>query len=174
MTRTPDRLDLLMEVARRGDRAAYRDFLDEAAGRLRGFFARRIGRNDELEDLVQECLMAMHDKRDTLDPGRPVAPWMYAIARYKLADWWRRAGRERPFPDENTASTETVSTAPHDVAALMSRLPSSQAKAIQLTKIKGLSGEEAANVLGIGASAVKVRVHRGLARLRQLVRESGE
>jgi len=174
MTPTPDRLDQLMKVARRGDRAAYRDFLAEAAGRLRAFFARRMGRNDELEDLVQECLMAMHDKRNTLDPGRPVAPWMYAIARYKLADWWRRTGREARLLDSDTAGTETIPTAAHDVAALMARLPLSQAKAIQLTKIKGLSGEEAAGVLGIGPSAVKVRVHRGLARLRQLVRESGE
>ena len=44
---------------------------------------------------MQETLLAMHNKRDTYDPGQPVTPWMFAIARYKLVDLLRgRAGRE--------------------------------------------------------------------------------
>ncbi len=174
MTETADRLDTLMEAARKGDRVAYRDFLREAAERLRRFYARRIGADADLEDLVQECLIALHEKRATLDPGRPVGPWMYALARYKLADHWRRRGRVAPLPDADAPHGQEGADAVLDVSSLIRRLPPAQAEAIGLTKLDGLTAGEAGDRLGIGLSAVKVRVHRGMARLRRLVNEDEE
>lgn len=171
MIETPDRLDTLLRAARRGSRTAYSRFLAEAADRLRAFFARRIGADAELEDLVQECLIALHEKRATLDPGRPVGPWMYAIARYKLADKWRQRSRlaapavtAEPIGDE-------AAHAERDVAGLIDHLPTGQADAIRLTKLEGLSVSEAGERLGIGPSALKVRVHRGMMRLQRLAEE---
>ncbi len=46
-----------------------------------------------MEDLVQEILLAVHSKRHTWRPGEPVAPWLFAIARYKAIDAYRRRGR---------------------------------------------------------------------------------
>ena len=93
-------LDQLMAAARAGDSAAYRQFLAEAAQRIRARLARKIGADSELEDLVQECLIAIHQKRHTLDADRPVAPWMNAIAQYKLIDHWRKRGRS-PIDDKD-------------------------------------------------------------------------
>lgn len=173
MTETPDRLDALLAAARTGDRAAYRCFLEEAAVRLRRFAARRIGGDSELEDLVQECLIAIHEKRGTLDPRRPVAPWLYAIARYKLADAWRRHNR-RPASaglTEFEVEVEPEFGAAQDVVALLDRLPEAQAEAIRLTRLEGLTTNEAGERVGIGTSALKLRVHRGMARLKQMVGE---
>ena len=50
-------------------------------------------------------------------------------------------------------------------------LPEAQAEAIRMTSLEGLSSAEAASRTGSGVSAVKVRVHRGMARLRALVME---
>ena len=162
---------MLMQAALGGDSAAYRRMLALAAGMLRGFFARRLFNQSDAEDLVQECLIALHEKRDSYNPKRPVAPWMFAIARYKLVDHFRRAGR-RPTSelDQDMAGTED-SFAGHDIERLLEELPEAQAEAIRLTKVMGYSVEEAANATGSGASAVKVRVHRGLARLREIVAE---
>ena len=164
----------MLEAARAGERTAYRDFLVEAAGRLRRFFARRIGGDAELEDLVQECLIALHEKRATLDPGRPVGPWIYAIARYKLADTWRRRGREALPPATDDRTDDDAAHAAHDASALIETLPAGQAEAIRLTKIEGMTASEAGEALGIGTSALKVRVHRGMMRLRNLVGEANE
>lgn len=90
-----DRLDRLIRDWREGDASAYRAFLSEAALRLRAILSRRRPAVVDVEDMVQECLIAMHEKRATLDPDRPVGPWMIAIARYKLADHWRRQSRCR-------------------------------------------------------------------------------
>ncbi|MEL1250475.1 sigma-70 family RNA polymerase sigma factor [Aurantiacibacter gilvus] len=172
MSSTGDALDQLMAAARAGDSAAYRHFLAEAAQRIRARLARKIGADSELEDLVQDCLIAVHDKRHTLDPGRPVAPWMYAIANYKLIDHWRKRGRSPiDLDDEADMAVAADTMAATDIEALLERLPEAQAEAIRLTHIEGLTNREAGDRLGVGVSAMKLRVHRGMNRLKELVNE---
>jgi RNA polymerase sigma-70 factor (ECF subfamily) len=72
-----------------GDTQAYAWFLGEVAATLRPLVARRCGAADA-EDVVQEVLLALHDKRATWDGERPVLPWVRAIARHKLTDALRR------------------------------------------------------------------------------------
>lgn len=167
-----DALDRLMAAARGGDRSAYRQMLAEASGRIRAMLARKIGADSELEDILQECLIALHEKRHTLDPGRPVAPWMYAIANYKLIDHWRKRGRSRlVFDDTADIDVAADTFADVDIAALLEELPEPQAQAIRLTHIDGLTNREAAEKIGIGVSAMKLRVHRGMLRLKEMVEE---
>lgn len=166
-----EELDLLMRAARGGDGAAYRRLLELAAGRLRAYFARRLSERADAEDLVQECLIAMHERRESHDPKRPVAPWIYAIARYKLVDHFRRSGRRVTSELDDNFPGEEETFAGQDIETLLGRLPASQAEAIRLTRLEGYSGIDAAAATGSGVSAVKVRVHRGLAQLRRIVAE---
>jgi RNA polymerase sigma-70 factor, ECF subfamily len=164
--------------AQAGDEAAYREALTRIAGRLRGFYRRRLAAlPDEVEDLVQETLLALHLQRGTYDPSLPVSAWVHAIARHKLVDLWRRRGRHEalhvPLDDlldslEVAASEEQP--AHHDLAALLKALPAAQRDAIMMMKVEGLSVAEASARSGVSASALKVRVHRGLRRLADLVR----
>lgn len=164
--------------AQAGDEAACREALTRIAARLRGFFARRLqSLPDEVEDLVQETLIALHVQRGTHDPALPVSSWMYAIARHKLVDLWRRRGRTQlmlePLDevDENTLpSAPEEQPARRDLLALLESLPAAQRRTIALTKIEGLSVAEAALRCGVSPSALKVRGHRGLKRLTLLVR----
>ncbi|KLE33594.1 hypothetical protein AAW01_01430 [Aurantiacibacter gangjinensis] len=161
-----------MAAAREGNSAAYRQFLGEAAQRIRARLARKIGADSELEDLVQECLIALHEKRHTLDPGRPVAPWMYAIANYKLIDHWRKRGRSPiDLDDEADMAVAPDTMAGMDVAALLDHLPDAQAEAIRMTHIEGLTNKEAGERIGVGTSAMKLRVHRGMLRLKEIADE---
>lgn len=167
-----DRLDLLMTEARTGNEAAYREFLSEAAKRLRAVLARKIGADADLEDLVQESLIALHQKRHTLDPNRPVGPWMNAIAKYKLIDHWRKKGRSPLVNVEADLPVAADEFANMDIAALLGKLPHPQAEAIRLTHIEGLTGQEASERIGIGHSALKLRVHRGMAKLKKFATDS--
>lgn len=163
-----DRLDCLMTEARAGNEAAYREFLSEAARRLRATLARKIGADADLEDLVQESLIALHQKRHTLDAGRPIAPWMNAIAKYKLIDHWRKQGRSPMLNVEADLPVPADDLASVDIATLLGQLPEAQAQAIRMTHIEGLTGLEASERIGIGHSALKLRVHRGMARLKKI------
>lgn len=164
-------LDHLIARSREGDKKAYRDFLAEAAIVVRKQLARKIGGDGELEDIVQEVLIACHEKHHTLDPGRPVGPWLRAIAGYKLIDFWRKRGRSPVVFEDADVPVEEDAMAGMDVAALLGELPEAQAEAIRLTQIEGLTGEEASQRAGIGLSAMKLRVHRGMNRLKEIVEE---
>ncbi len=160
--------------AQAGDEAAYAEALRMIAGRLRLYFARRLSSlPDETEDLVQETLIAVHSKRGTFDPALPVSHWVFAIAGYKLVDFWRRRGRREALhqPLDETGdmllADETQDDAParHDLHALLATLPAPQRKAILLTRVDGLSMAEASKATGVSVAALKVQVHRGLKRL---------
>lgn len=167
------RLAPLWASARDGDAQAYRAAMALMADRLRAYYRRRLpAAPEEAEDLVQETLLAIHLKRDTHDPALPVSNWLHAIARYRLADHWRRKGR-RPTEvlddempgDEGAADGAGAAMARRDLGRLMSALPDGQRQAIELVKVQGFSTEEAAARMGITAGTLKVRVHRGLMRL---------
>jgi RNA polymerase sigma-70 factor, ECF subfamily len=74
-----------------GDSGAYRIFLQELSALLRGYLRGRLARMpDEIEDLVQETLLAIHNQRHTYDKAQPLTAWVHAIARYKMIDLFRR------------------------------------------------------------------------------------
>lgn len=173
------RLRDLLVAAQRGDAAAYADFLRELASLLRGFFRRRLTQlPDDVEDLVQETLLAVHNKRHTYEPQQPVTAWLHAIARYKLVDLLRaRSGREalhEPLDEEHPALVSEAEPAAlearRDLAALLSALPDKQRLPIQYVKIEGLSVAQASQRTGLSESAVKVGVHRGLKALAARIR----
>ena len=86
-----DRLRALLLAGLSGQGPSYQIFLTELSAHLRAFLRRRLARlPDEVEDLVQECLLAVHNQRHTYDSAYPVSAWVQAIARYKLVDLWRR------------------------------------------------------------------------------------
>ena len=165
-------LSALMRASLTGDAAAYRRLLDRLSAILRSFYKSRlahIGRSAvEAEDLMQEALMAIHTRRHTYDPALPLAPWVYAIARYKLIDHLRRTRAsiadlpieyaEGVLAQDDYASTESAS----DLAKLLDQLPEKMRRAKRSVKVDGLSVAEAASQCGMSKSAVKVNVHRGL------------
>jgi len=172
------RLRALWLQAQAGDEAAYRQALSLIAGRLRGYFRRRMPTlQGDVEDLVQETLLAVHLQRGTYDPAFPVSAWFTAIARHKLVDLWRRRGRHDVLNDAlddvdeaRLASEPQEEHAMRDLSRLLQALPAKQRRAIELTRLEGLTVSEASRLTGASESAIKVQVHRGLQRLAGLVR----
>jgi RNA polymerase sigma-70 factor (ECF subfamily) len=162
-----------------GDSQAYHAFLKALSAFLRAFLRGRLTRvPDEVEDIVQETLLAVHNQRHTYDRGQPLTAWVHAIARYKLIDFLRRrAGREalnEPLGDDDeffSVSDTEAHDARRDLVVLLERLPDRQRLPIVHVKIEGLSVEQTAKLTGMSESAVKVGVHRGLKALAAFVRQ---
>ena len=160
-----------------GDGAAHAQLLRALVPLLRGFYRRRMGgQDDDIEDLLQETLIAVHTRRASYDVSRPFTSWLFAVARYKMIDHFRKAGRTCTIEGlEDILHAEgfaQASDAAADVERLLDTIPSKQAAAIRATRIDGLSTAEAASQLGLGESDIKVSVHRGLKALAQKVRDS--
>lgn len=174
------RLHGLMISAQRGSAEGYAGFLRETAALLRPFFRRRLAQHlDDVEDLVQETLLAVHNKRHTFDPDQPVTVWMYAIARYKLIDLLRARGAREALHEPLDEDLDELSSdagaaaadARRDLRVLLAQLPDKQRLPIEYVKIEGRSVEETARLTGLSPSAVKVGVHRGLKVLAARIRE---
>lgn len=172
MSATEAELKELIIAGLDGDAAAHQTLLKQLSARLRAYYKGRLARAgqgaSEVEDLVQEALMAVHTRRHTYDCDEPLTPWVYAIARYKLIDHLRRTRAslaDVPLDDagevlaqDDHAGAESA----YDLHSLLSRLPDKMRRAIQCVKLEGLSVAEAAKRCGMSESAVKVNVHRGL------------
>lgn len=182
MSASEDRLRDLLVRGLAGDNAAYHVFLKELSAHLRAFLRGRLSRlPDDVEDLVQETLLAVHNHRHTYDAGQPLTAWIHAIARYKLVDLLRRrADREAlndPLDDEPdifARSDTEAADARRDLAKLLDQLPDRQRLPIVHMKLEGLSVIETARATGMSEAAVKVGVHRGLKALAALIRRSDE
>ncbi len=167
---TEDDLHPLFLAGLDGDGAAYHRFLQRLGALLRGYFRRRLQQlPDEVEDLVQETLVAVHAQRHTYRRGEPLTAWVHALARYKLVDLWRRRERHEALNDPLDDDLEAFASpdaeageARRDLGRLLEQLPPQQRLPILHTKVEGLSVQETAQLTGMSESAVKVGVHRGL------------
>ena len=182
MSAGEERLRDLLVHGLAGEAPAYHAFLKELSRHLRAFLKKRLaGLPDDVEDLVQETLLAVHNQRHTYDPGQPLTPWVHAIARYKLVDFLRRRGGREMLTESleeaeihffSHAETDAAE-ARRDVAKLLDQLPDRQRLPIMHVKLQGLSVLEAARLTGMSESAIKVGVHRGLKALAAKIRKPG-
>lgn len=124
----------------------------------------------DIEDILQDCLLAMHLKRHTWDETRPIAPWLRAISRHKVIDRVRSHTRAAEVPLENhvdgLVSPETPQSVPVGfVKRELASLPPSQRAVLTSLALEGTSVNEAARKLEMSPGAVRVALHRGLAAL---------
>lgn len=157
----------LFRAALTGDARAYADFLRRAAELVRVFARSRITQGGvDPEDVVQETLLALHLKRHTWRTDAPVTPWLYAIARFKLIDAFRRTGRRKEVVLDE--ASETAADLPDDqpsereIARALGSLPEGQKAVVSSISVEGRSITETAAALNMTEGAVRVALHRGL------------
>lgn len=171
MQSTEADLKALMLAGLAGDAAAYRMLLDALQRQLAAYFRRRLGSNEaEVDDLVQDSLIAIHTRRATFDRTQLFTAWTYAIARHKLVDHFRRRGRTATVPIEDSpalfVNDESASAdARYDIERALQTLPPATQALIRDIKLKEMSNAEAAASRGMTETAVKVAVHRGIKKL---------
>jgi RNA polymerase sigma-70 factor (ECF subfamily) len=156
-----------------GDQEAYRALLDDVVPMLRGFLRRRVTGMSDVEDILQDVLLAMHRARHTYDPARPLEPWLYAIARNVTIDHARRRlarANWEVMVDELPDAPGAVD-APYGprLDEALGKLPTAQREAFEMLKLEGLSVDAAAERAGTTPGALKVRAHRAYKTLRALL-----
>ena len=167
----------LMVNAQSGNESDYRQLLTELTTVIYNFLRGRFGNNHFIEDCVQETLIAIHQARHTYDQHRPFRPWLFAIVRHKAIDTLRKQRSRQKLTSQYKGEQEILSQATQHSEAeneiikgrLLESLSVQHRDVLILTKFIGFSVAEAAERLGISESLVKVRVHRAIRKLRQLM-----
>lgn len=169
----------LMAAYVRGDRSSFHALFERWAPRLRQLFVRGGLRRDDADDLVQQTFFQLHRARNDFRVGSSLRPWVYTIALNLRRQFMRRAGR-KPEHELDEVSAPPAETDDPDAAidsrhvrAALATLPDAQREVIMLHWFQGLSFREVAEVVGATPTAVKVRAHRGYAKLRAHLEAAG-
>ena len=165
----------LMERMQQGDSEACRALLDDIGPSVMQFLRRRVADSNEVDDAYQEVLMALFEARHTYERGRPLEPWLFAIARNIAADHmrrrWARATWEElvDTPPERAEAEHDSPRSPPDLGEALAKLPRAQREAFAMLKLEAMSLEGAAERAGVSVGALKVRAHRAYKTLRKLI-----
>lgn len=161
-----------------GDLAAFRELFDRYAPLLLRSMRRDLRSVEEGSDLVQQAFLQLHRARFDFDRTQRLKPWLFTIALNLKREHFRRVKR-RPEATLETAVEPQVPAraaemmeARQTLAHALGHLPEQQREVIELHWFDELSFQEIAAVLGATLSAVKVRAHRGYARMREVLSEA--
>ncbi len=132
----------------------------------------------EAEDVVQETMIRVWNRREQWQEIESIEAFCLAICRNLALDRLKRSGNQAATldeshdpPDHSYASNPEEQAVQHDrlrlVRKLMDQLPEKQCSCMQLRDIEGKSYKEIAQVLGITEQQVKVNIFRA----RQTIKE---
>ncbi len=166
---TEPELKALMLLSLDGDEMAYRCLLDMLRHLLLNYYGRRLARSApaDVDDLVQDTLLALHQRRITYDRERPFTAWFFTIARHKLVDHYRRLGDKQHvgmeiLEDMADGYSEDAVSASTDISRLLASLPAWQGELIRQVRLEGQSVADTALRSGRSEAAVKINVFRGI------------
>lgn len=163
-----------------GAASDFERFYRDTVGDVTAFFARRTDDPHAVADLTQETFVRAIASRDSLDPrrGSPRA-WLFGIARHVHADHWERVASQRAVaavggardlqPDEIDELVERIDAqrGAREYLARCGSLSETERAAIELVDLAGLRPVDAARALGVSPGALRIRLFRARARLRQ-------
>jgi RNA polymerase sigma-70 factor (ECF subfamily) len=170
----------LIEDILDGEAAAYAVLVRRYQSPIHGLMLRMCRNPDDAGDLTQEAFVVAYEKLDRFRPGARFFPWLYTLSLNLARDHLRKRGRSEilasALPEgflENVRA-ETEDDALIDridgqrLLAAMDSLGVETREVLLLRYQEGLSIQDIAAALQLSASAVKMRISRGLERLRAL------
>jgi len=147
--------------------------------RLRGFIGRRVAEADAVDDILQEVLVRIHRRGDTLERAEQVHAWIYRIARNAIVDHYRARGRHvalaaaladvAPVEGSDASAADPRAELAACLAPMHERLPAGYREALVLTEAEGLTQQAAATRLGLSLPGAKARVQRARRQLKALL-----
>ncbi len=167
----------------RGDEAAFEALVVRHQGRVFATVRRYARREDEVQDIVQEIFLKVHQKLSTFRGEAPFQHWLMRLAVRTCYDFLRahQRNKESSLTDLNPGETDWLdrfAVAPekagdHEDAArslvgrVLEQLSPSSRLVITLLEIEGRSVKEIAALTGWSATAVKVRAFRARREMRK-------
>lgn len=137
--------------------AVYRRYIDE----LFRYVVKQVGRRDVAEEITSESFLALYRSFDRVDPNQ-LRPWLFAVARNRVIDYWRHQAIENKFASEYRPS---VAPAPElsleHLLRGIRRLKPVHRLCLILRYVDGLDRSEIARETGLSETQVKGHLQYG-------------
>jgi RNA polymerase sigma-70 factor, ECF subfamily len=166
-------------------------FFEELSERLYRFTLKRCGAPDEAEEVTQEALLVILRRLPIIEEEVAVVPWCFGVARTlclkRMSGAQKRARREGSLEEliergsDELLAAHTAREAEEEVGRELSWEETQRAlqllsplyrEVLLLRDVEGLSAEEVSQVVGASVGAVKSRLHRARAELREALTSS--
>jgi RNA polymerase sigma factor (sigma-70 family) len=180
---TADDPDLsLVRAIARGDARALEELYSHQGPGILAYLVSRLGDRQLAEEILQDVMLAVWQGAGRFRGKSRVRTWMLSIARHKAIN----AVKRRRSPQATAIHDNLPGLAPSpsslveredalaQVRDALRRLPEAQRETLELVFYHQLSGNEAAQVMGVSPGTVKSRLHRAKANLYQLLAPKGE
>ena len=154
----------------------FRELYSAHVDAVLGYSLRRVDRPEDAGDVVSETFLVAWRRISDVPDGEGARLWLYGVARRTLANHRRGEGRRTALgdrlrhdlsttvPDHSFAVTEQET-----LRAALARLADRDREILELAAWEELEPREIAEVLGISSVAVRSRLSRSRARLRQVL-----
>jgi RNA polymerase sigma-70 factor, ECF subfamily len=171
---TAFQFDELTELKRR-DTAAWSALFEREHPVIFRSVLSQVGNRAVAEDITAQVFVeAIEGIERYRDRGRPIVAWLFSIARFRCADWFRRRGRESVLEDAPEPAVDGPDASLTVALAALSELTPEQREVIHLRFVEGRPLEEVGQMTGRSAGAVKALQHRALARLKNILERDPE
>lgn len=161
----------------------FEELYDKYFQRVYNYIRYRVLARDAADDLVSAVFEKVLDKFGAFDQALPVEPWLFAIARNTLNDYYRRravrGGLSIAGFEDKLASGESVERAAERgeenarLLAAMGGLSEAERELIALKYALDLSAREMAEQTGLSESNVGVTLFRAMRKLRDRLGPEG-
>lgn len=166
----------LMEAVARGDTASLDTLFTRHHGRLFSFLFRWTGDEHTAEDLVQETFLRLLRHPERYRHHGAFLAWLFRVARNLAIDGYRRQHdeasmeRETAIADDRPLALDRLTTEEREqqLEGALAALPLAHREVLLLRGVEGLGAREIGEVLNCTEGAVRVRLHRATAALRQV------
>jgi RNA polymerase sigma-70 factor (ECF subfamily) len=166
-------------AVRGGDVERYRELVERHERRVYAVAWSRLGDAALAEDAAQEAFIVAYRRLWLLGDGAKFAGWVNAIVRRVAINFGVRHRRElnrcERWALENLEFSPAEETdppcAPETLRQTLAELPAAHRECLVLFYLEGKNGAEAAAALGISESALRVRLHRARAAMRERLEE---
>lgn len=172
----PDDASLVRQF-QNGSREAFEKLYERYRSSVYSYVYYRVSEVTTAEDITSEVFIKALKRLDRyVYQQKPLAPWLFTIARNLIIDHYRKAGRQQQFPlDESMEAGKQNGVAQvvekkMTEAGLMNALPTlteDQQQVILLKFLEGRSNAEVAAMLGKTEGAIKSIQHRALGALKR-------
>ncbi|MBL7987256.1 MAG: sigma-70 family RNA polymerase sigma factor [Chlorobi bacterium] len=160
------------------------EFLEFIARQMRSihhWLGRYLPEPEDRKDVLQNTLIAAWFASKNLTPDTPIVAWLHQIAKHQLSNWMRREKRKGPLHpsrvklDEECIAAlqegeEFIEVVNMDLSRLLSILPLETQKLILQIHLEGYSYGEIAEQQGCTVSSIKMKVHRGMEKMKKVAR----
>ena len=164
--------EILMERYAGGDVDAFEELFRRFETSTYSYFLKRTRSPERAQDLYQELFLRIHRARNSYDPARPFAPWLFRIAHRLRIDDQRRAYRAHEVavgdhePSAPGAGSADEVADRERVRHILDSLSEDERYVLVSAKVDGITYAELAVDLGKSVAAVKKMASRALQRLR--------